>query len=148
MSQHTPDIHLEIFAPSFSLPTSSEEHVQAQLLFPSTQQVLPAQEIEGREPHIQQGPEMRQLRSQNIPAEGQAFLLQVLRQWRTGGGAGVVQQAQLTDEMAITLEVRTGDGTPERQSGQAQLIPGVNRIVILLDQDGRAESYSIDSAES
>jgi|SRR5947209_19929950 len=145
MSQNTPGINLEIFAPSFSLPTSSEEQVQAQLFFPSTQQVLPSQQTGEREPRVQQSAEMRQLRMQNIPAEEHAFLIQILRQWRTGER---VRQAQLTDEMAIALEVRASDVATERQSGQTKLIPGVNRIVILLDKDGRPESYSIDSAES
>ncbi|MDQ2904398.1 MAG: hypothetical protein ABI456_04915 [Ktedonobacteraceae bacterium] len=85
------------------------------------------------------------LRLDKIPTTGQVFLLQVLRQ-------GVKEQlsedegafaSEPADEVAFRVEFRQQGAAPT----ETALHPGVSLVVILLDNEGRPTSYSIDGTE-
>jgi len=96
--------------------------------------------------------------------QDQAFLLQIIR-WcgkitgterrKRNNAGGDNEQQYLTDELAFSLECRRTDEastetTPTVSSSTALSapMPGLNRVVIFLDNEGTPCSYSIDDAES
>ncbi len=86
-----------------------------------------------------------------VAAQGRLYLLQVLRlsrggrqkQRRTGEAAG---QMGATDELAFTISYTSDDDTSSSAS-LSTLTPGLNRVEILLDEEGIPVSYNIDGAE-
>lgn len=86
-----------------------------------------------------------------VVAQGQHYLLQVLRQGgaseqkqrRTGEAAG---QMGVTDELVFTISY-TSAGDISSSASSSTLTPGLNRVEILLDEEGIPVSYSIDGAE-
>jgi len=83
----------------------------------------------------------------NVPALGQALLLQILRpqksnrQTRKGS-----HPLTVTDELAFTLEV--SHSASAYTATPLELIPGLNQVTIVLSEEGIPASYSIDGAES
>lgn len=83
-----------------------------------------------------------------MAVQGHLYLLQVLRQGRrkqrgTGEAAG---QMGGTDELAFTISY-TSAGDTSSSASPSMLTPGLNRVEILLDEEGIPVSYSIDRAE-
>jgi hypothetical protein len=106
-----------------------------------------------------------------LPArQNQAFLLQIFRRYdwpnrlsrltgakrrkrNTANAGGANGQLCLTDELAFSLErCRTEQESAEALSPASSPslipIPGLNRVVIFLDNEGTPCGYSIDGAES
>jgi hypothetical protein len=101
-----------------------------------------------------------------VPAHGQPFLLQVLRRYNEYIGKkprkrnqakednAHARQLYVSDAMAFSVEFRSSSGIGETTvalstpTSTPTLIPGMNRVVIYLDNEGTPSSYSIDGAES
>jgi hypothetical protein len=106
-----------------------------------------------------------------LPArQNQAFLLQIFRRcdWpnrlsrltgakrrkrNNAGASGDNGQLCVTDELAFSLERRrteqeSAETSSPASSASLMPIPGMNRVVIFLDNEGTPCSYSIDGAES
>ena len=89
-----------------------------------------------------------------VPMQGQSFLFQVLRKYNEYAGkkrgkwnnaqedGEQAQQAYVTDASSFSVAFRQLEGTT------STLTPGLNQIVIFLDNEGIPVSYSIDGAES
>ena len=93
-----------------------------------------------------------------LPAQAQSFLLQVHR-WRVLFSGAEKRKAigsnrepfYLSDKVTFSLEYRrsTEPGkTVEESTPAPTVIPGMNKVVIYLNSEGAAESFSIDGAES
>ena len=99
-----------------------------------------------------------------MPAQGQPFLLQVLRRYNehTGKKRRKRNRAKednagsfsMTDALAFSVEFRSSSEivetpvAPSTPTSTPTLTPGMNRVVIYLDNEGTPASYSIDGAES
>jgi hypothetical protein len=83
-----------------------------------------------------------------VQTHGQVLLLLLLRRWqrrdRRQHGAGT-QLELITDELTFTVEARQSKTPSERT--RRTLLPGLNQVVIFLDEEGTPNSYSIDEAE-
>jgi hypothetical protein len=101
-----------------------------------------------------------------LPAPDRPFLLQILRRYNKyigkkrrkrnlarGDNAGT-GSLYVTSAMAFSVEFRSSCETVETNLGapaptsSSTLIPGMNRVVIFLDNEGTPAGYSIDGAES
>lgn len=100
------------------------------------------------------------------PAQGQPFLLQVLRRYNEYTGKKRRKRNQvkehsaharplyMTDSLAFSVEFRPSSEIIETTvaastpTSTPTLTPGVNRVVIYLDNEGTPAGYSIDGAES
>jgi len=97
-----------------------------------------------------------------VPAHGQPFLLQVLRRYNEYIGKkrrkrnqakednAHSRQLYVSDAMAFSVEFRSSSEIVETTVALSTptLIPGMNRVVIYLDNEGIPSGYSIDGAES
>ena len=97
-----------------------------------------------------------------VPAHGQPFLLQVLRRYNEYVGKkrrkqnlvkednAHARQLYVTGAMAFSIEFRPSSEIVETAVAVSTpaLIPGLNRVVIYLDNEGTPAGYSIDGAES
>jgi hypothetical protein len=97
-----------------------------------------------------------------VPAPGQPFLLQVLRRYNEYIGKkrrkrnlikednAHASQLYVTGAMAFSIEFRSSSEIVETTvaASNPALIPGLNRVVIYLDNEGTPAGYSIDGAES
>ena len=84
----------------------------------------------------------------HVQMHGQTLLLQLLRLWKRrdqGRGRTATQPAHLTDELRFTVEVRQSQVPSE--GTRRTLLPGCNRVIIFLDEEGIPANYSIDEAE-
>jgi len=92
-----------------------------------------------------------------VPAEGRPLLFQVWR-WHKGyiGGrrrkrkAAEVDNGHLyvSDTSVFSVEFRHRGEEASFTSTSTTIMPGVNRVVIYVDDEGTPGSYSIDGAES
>lgn len=101
-----------------------------------------------------------------LPAPDRPFLLQILRRYNkyigkkrrkrnvARGDNGATGSLYVTNAMAFSVEfcspgeiVETNLGAPAPTS-TSTLIPGMNRVVIFLDNEGTPAGYTIDGAES
>ncbi len=97
-----------------------------------------------------------------VPAHGQPFLLQVLRRYNEYIGKKRRKRKQakednahgrqlyVTDAMAFSIEFCSSSEIVETTVAVSTpaLIPGLNRVVFYLDNEGTPAGYSIDGAES
>jgi len=97
-----------------------------------------------------------------VPVHAQPFLFQVLRRCnkyfdkRRPKGNNLkednvhVEQLYVTNAMAFSVEFRSSSEIVETNLAISTptLIPGLNRVVIYLDNEGTPAGYSIDGAES
>ena len=97
-----------------------------------------------------------------VPVHAQPFLFQVLRRCnkyfgkRRPKGTNLkednvhVEQLCATNAMAFSVEFRSSSEIVETNLAISTptLIPGLNRVVIYLDNEGTPAGYSIDGAES
>ena len=97
-----------------------------------------------------------------VPAHGQPFLLQVLRRYNEYIGKkrrkrnlakednAHSRQLYVSDAMTYSVEFRSSSEIVETTVALSTptLIPGMNRVVIYLDNEGTPSGYSIDGAES
>jgi len=97
-----------------------------------------------------------------VPALGQPFLLQVLRRYNEYIGKkrrkrnlikednAHARQLYVTGAMAFSIEFRSSSEIVETTVAVSTpaLIPGLNHVVIYLDNEGTPAGYSIDGAES
>jgi hypothetical protein len=98
-----------------------------------------------------------------LPAPGQPFLLQVLRTHNAYIGKKRRKRTQtkahtgtfyVTDAMAFSVEFRPSGETAETTvtastpTSTPGILPGMNRVIIYLDNEGTPTGYSIDGAES
>ncbi len=97
-----------------------------------------------------------------VPALGQPFLLQVLRRYNEYIGKkrrkrnlvkednAHARHLYVTGAMAFSIEFRSSGEIVETTVAVSNpaLIPGLNRVVIYLDNEGTPAGYSIDGAES
>jgi len=97
-----------------------------------------------------------------VPALGQPFLLQVLRRYNEYIGKkrrkrnlikednAHARQLYVTGAMAFSIEFRSSSEIVETTVAVSTpaLIPGLNHVVIYLDNEGTPADYSIDGAES
>lgn len=170
--QPVSSINLEVSVPRITLPTRREklqhaqnrpiiqgdELEQVRILRPGTQQSATfLQRHEQPEviagmasPHENQKGKrrFRMFRLQGLPAQGQALLLQILRPGRSKTGNPQAQSAP-TDELVFSVEFRRlseFSGTSRSESVPV-LAPGLNRVVIFLDEENIPCSYSIDGTE-
>jgi hypothetical protein len=72
-----------------------------------------------------------------VQTHGQAFLLQILRRRE--------RAEHVTDELTFTVVVCQSKLPSE--GTQRGLLPGLNQVVIVLDEEGIPNSYGIDEAE-
>jgi len=95
----------------------------------------------------------------DVAAQGRAFLLQILRPYKAGyvqergDRRGQVEQFRPTDNLAFSLTFRSSSdpgeiSQVERAYSSSRVTPGLNAIVIFLDEEGKPGGYSIDGAES
>jgi hypothetical protein len=78
---------------------------------------------------------------------GQGLLLQILRRCQRGQSRPLQPTSKhIDDEIPCLLEYRPASST--RDSKPIEIIAGVKRIVIMLDEEGVPCRYSIDGAES
>jgi hypothetical protein len=168
-----PVISLEVTVPSIVLPTmgedveaseatneerSSQEREQVHLL-PLDREGLQRPAREQGEP-ILQGEKLTYttreglfglFRIKAVAAQGQLYLLQVLRQGRQSEqkqrriGEGASQMG-VTDALVFTISYTSTDDISSSTSPRA-LTPGLNRVEITLDEESIPVSYSIDGAE-
>ncbi len=162
-----PTVHLEITVPHIVFPTGNSqrqkageattgqqdnEQEQVRILLPGPQNQLSSLQSTGTSAEITAevttytsvaGP-FRLFRLKNLPAQGQALLLQVLRRV-----TGTSEPFPVTAEQAFSIEFRhhAHQGHAIEQAGVSSLIPGLNRIVISVDEEGAPGSFRIDSAE-
>ena len=164
-----PVIHLEITVPHIVFPTGNgqlkvgetnssgldDEQVQVHISTPgpqdrhsSRQSTGTLQEISGEATTYTSvaGP-FRLFRLQDVPIQGQTLLLQVLRRV-----TGKPESFSLATEQAFSIEFRRHahrDHTVEQAeiTSPSPLMPGVNQIVIYLNEEGVPGSFSIDGAE-
>lgn len=85
-----------------------------------------------------------------VQAHGQVLLLQVLRHWKRDDEeqhrtVGRRQPFRTSEELAFTVEVRHRNAPSE--TTRETLLPGLNLVVISLDEEGIPNSYTIDGAE-
>ena len=117
--------------PLDALPNQREEHIA---------EVLPL---------TAQTERFRIFQIKALSTQGRALLLQILRMYP----ATKVEQLRLSDELAFMLEFRRAADAPEVSAAEhthlpATLIPGLNSIVIFLDEAGTPTDYSIDGVKS
>lgn len=162
-----PVVHLEITVPHIVLPSGNsqqqetgnaslnrqnDEQEQVRILTP----MLPSRQSASTQTAMigestiytsAAGP-FRLFRVKDVPVQGQALLLQVLRRV-----TGISGPFSLTTEQAFSIEFRQHvhqDQAIEQAavSSPSPLAPGLNRIVIFLDEEGAPDSFRVDSAES
>ena len=103
--------------------------------------------------HEQNG-RFRLFRLNNIVAQGDEFVLQILRMYPTSRQQGnrreQIGQLRSSDNLAFTIEFRRAEGSPgtDQAYNSHSRVPGLNRIVIYLDAEGKPDGYSIDSVKS
>jgi len=90
----------------------------------------------------------RMFHIQDLPAQGQALLLQILRPGRSKTRKSEDQLAP-PDELVFSVEFRRlGESSGTSQIEPAPvLVTGLNRVVIFLDEENIPCSYTIDGAE-
>jgi len=118
-------------------------------------------------PSTAQEERFRTFRVKDVAAQGHALVLQILRRWTAGSqqrqskATDDREQTWLSDEVAFTLEFRHTEVSQAEPGGQqprdaatvtppgdqATLHPGVNQVLIFLDQEGIPNSYRINGAE-
>jgi hypothetical protein len=165
-----PVVHLEITVPHIVFPTENsqqqkageantseqdDDQEQVRILTPGPQEqhssrqgTRTSAEITGEATTYTSaaGP-FRLFRLKDVPVQGQALWLQVLR--RVAGTSGPFS---LAAEQAFSIEFRhhTHQDHPVEQamiSSPSSLVPGLNQIVIFLNEEGAPGSFRIDSAE-
>lgn len=164
-SEIQPKIQLEVTVPHIFLPTvdklseaehastPNEETEQVHLLPLETQSQSQAQQsTKGQaSTYATQKAHFCLFRFNNLSAQGKAILLQIRRQWKRShlGRQPIKQDSDhlwVTDELTCTIEYH--HSTSQNSSTHLELIPGHNRVAIVLDEDGTPTSYSIDGAEN
>lgn len=93
-----------------------------------------------------------------LPAQAQSFLLQVhrWRDWFSGAEKRKAANSRrdpfyLSDKVTFSLEYRRSaepGNAAEESTPVSAVVPGMNKVVIYLNSEGAAESFSIDGAES
>lgn len=162
-SKTQPKIQLEVTVPRILLPTVDQqpESEQKSTSNEETVRILPIETQS--QSQVQQSPEgqvstyaiqrgnFRLFRLNNLSIQGKAILLQILRQWQRShlSQQSIEQDSDpfwVTDELTCTIEYH--HSTSQNSSSHLELIPGHNRVAIVLDEDGIPISYSIDGAEN
>lgn len=170
-----PVVHLEITVPHIAFPSEHSQQQpaasgqddgqeQVRVLTPmppdqhsSRQSASGPTEIsgEGTTYTSAAGP-FRLFRMKDIPLQGQTLLLQVLR--RVMGTSGPLSlsaeqafsiefQQHVQQDQALEQAAVSSVSSPALLASPSHLIPGLNRIVIFLDEEGTPDSFHIDSAE-
>ena len=93
------------------------------------------------------------------PAQGRSFLFQILRRYKKHAAENLRKSKELkeanelpehfcvSDALAFSITFRHLNGTTET-TPTPTLTPGLNQVVIYLDNEDTPVSYSIDGAES
>ena len=175
MSEYAePVINLHITVPQIALPLSKRRRQPAGDQQHSTEQVriVPLGSDQQHErtgsdmPLTAQKERFHLFQIKDIPAQGRTLLLQILRRYPVGNQQAQgerseqSEQLRLSDELALTIEVRRSSdlftSSEPSQPSQAEhttsispmLVPGLNAVVIFLDENGIPTNYSIDGAKS
>lgn len=176
MSEHAePVINLHITVPQIALPLSKRRRQQAGDQQHSTEQVRIVPLGSSDQQHERTSSDMpltvqkerfHLFQIKDIPAQGRTLLLQVLRRYPVenqqaqGERSEQGEQLRVSDELALTIEVRRSSdlftSSEPSQPSQAEhttsispmLVPGLNAVVIFLDENGIPTNYSIDGAKS
>ena len=158
-----PAIYLEVTVPRIILPAIDEETRSKEIgtmdeegelvhLYPLDIQDPPRSPQSQKQPYIQgeattytsrQGL-FRMFRITDLPKQGWAILIQIVRQndQRKKGTA----RLQVIEDLTCKIEYQ--QTTAESPSLPIEVIPGLNRVVIALDEDDTPITYSIDGSES
>jgi hypothetical protein len=150
-----PSINLEVTVPHIVLPSLAgdgkigEEMEQIRLLpvkADISRRSLSAPEVVGEASTYATYTGLFHLfRLKVVPEQGRRYLLQILRQRKERSQSRKVQgESRVTNELALTLEYHQAT---EDNSAHAGLIPGENHVVIMLNEDGVPDNYTIDGAE-
>ncbi len=175
MSEHAePVINLHITVPQFALPLSKRRRQLAGDQQHSREQVriVPLGSDQQHErtgsdmPLTVQKERFHLFQIKDIPAQGRTLLLQVLRRYPVenqqaqGERSEQSEQLRVSDELTLTVEIRRSSdlstSSEPSQPSQAEhttsipptFVPGLNTVVIFLDENGIPTNYSIDGAKS
>ncbi len=175
MSEYAePVINLHITVPQIALPLSKRRRQLAgdQQHSPEQVRIVPLGSDQQHErtgsdmPLAVQKERFHLFQIKDIPAQGRTLLLQILRRYPVGNQQAQgerseqSEQLRLSDELALTIEVRRSSdlftSSEPSEPPQAEhttsispmLVPGLNTVVIFLDENGIPTNYSIDGAKS
>jgi hypothetical protein len=127
-------------------PDDDEEQVHLRPV--GTQQQLSTGEISA---HMIHAIRFRLFRTQ-LPALGRPLLFQVLRRWHKPVDGNLVRRDKrlyVSDTVTFSVEFLPQSDTSEKASLQATrqaIHPGLNYIIIYLNDEGTPSSYTIDGA--
>ncbi len=149
-------VNLEVTVPRIAFATGKgqeahdpdDDEEQVYLTPVGTQQQLSTGEIST---HMIHTIRFRLFRIQ-LPALGRPLLFQVLRRWHKpvdGGPARRDERLYVSDAATFSVEFLPQSDASEKVSLQATgqaMHPGLNHIIIYLDNEGTPSSYTIDGA--